>query len=262
MAKLFNKQSSPKVFNRPRTIDGNAVLADIRKARQSTPRGYGMIRNNKTGEVVERYGNVPAPQAPQAPQVAPQVPQGRLPSMPTDEQRAYAADMMEVDPDFRGYSQAYERDRGFMPSYESYEQDKEDRTGEDQMAEYAVDYRQTLDSMMTIAEQKGLTFDDIANQIPEDIADNVIQMLKDPTKMKTDDDVIDVGIAIDTVADMLNLDTHKLFGEGIAEECGAECLQRREDAVIKNRDKILDNGYTEEEYQETLEKLRRQKEEL
>ena len=45
--------------NRSKPIDGNAILSAFHKEQNQLPMNYGMIRNNATGQTVERVGGQP-----------------------------------------------------------------------------------------------------------------------------------------------------------------------------------------------------------
>ena len=135
---------------------------------------------------------------------------------------------MDADQGYANYSQAYEYETGMTPSYEQYQKYAEsEQFNPAEIEEAQVEYAQTVGDLSNFMNEKGITFDDVLNQLPEETDDRTIQMLLDPQKIESYDDVVSVGMAVDTLADILNLDTDKFFTTGEIEECGEECQQRR-----------------------------------
>ncbi len=221
MAENLFQPKEPQVFGVARNvIDGNAIVKE-NQARNAQAGSYGRIANRATGEVVEHMSNV--------------IPENytELPEQNSNNPHAYNEEIMMQDEGYRNYAQAYEYETGMQPSYEEYAQATEQPAQEEldpqELEDTIMSYATTMGDMSNYMEENGISLDDVINRLPEEVGNDVIEMVKDPRKMSSFDDMVEVGMAIDYFADSLNLDTEKFFGNGTVEECGEECQQKRVD---------------------------------
>ena len=212
-------------------IDGNRIVNDIQKQR-ARDKGTGFIHNRATGETVRRRSE---PQVETTP-----TPQIQIPKDDTPQYRDNTAEMndqMEADEGYANYAQAYEYETGRVPTYEEYQDyqdsaEPQEQMDEQQVSDAARDYLNDMGKLSDYMEQYDIPFDRLIEQLPEDMdetisTEDILEMLKDPRKMRTSNDVTLVGTAIDYAVDILDLDDESFFSGGEVKPCEEECKERR-----------------------------------
>ena len=220
--------ANQKLFNRPKPQ--SKILREIR-ARREAPGSYGRITNRATGETITIASD-------DAPEVADGREYIKATKGSNGQNKSETAprvgqsmdeDLLEADEGFRQFAQRYEDETGEMPSYEDYQQSMDNQENAKPVEVEKEDFTDTLNQFFDFAEDKGLTFDDVLNKVDADyLPDDVVSMLMDPDKIKTEEDLDKVATAIEAISDALNIDTNKMFREGVVEECGEECQAERE----------------------------------
>jgi len=221
-----------KLFKKP--IDGNKIIAEI-QARRKQPGSFGRIYNNATGEeVVVQRDTKPAAVQRNRPKNS-ETPPTPTPAIPEDDTEA----LMAADEGFRNFAQAYAYETGDVPSYSDYEEWQGNGQTSDWSPEEVEatreDYSNTVEALKDYITENDIPLDEIYNQMPEDLDEKAFELMMDPSKIETEDDAIDAGMALDYVVDILNLDTNKFFREGVIEPCGDECQAEREAALEAHR---------------------------
>ncbi len=211
-------------------IDGNQIINNIRQNRINTPVGSGVIKDSVTGKVLASAFNSDGQESEQ--------------KVPTKmEMQSNAYDDIERNEIYA--REEYDGGGEYGPSYEeledyaTYTSDNTDGPGgmtEDYQADmtghpgFENDRTELLNRMGDISnfmEDNKLSFDDILNMMPEEVSDEDIKMLRDPRKIRTQEDRANVDMAFDRLLDSMNVDAEKYFQEGIIEDCGDECKARR-----------------------------------
>ena len=208
-------------------INGNEVIRDIKRQRDSMPKGYGEITDPKTGRILASAFSEPDNNATQPgngwgmqevqQQIQPQKPSEA--EMIYNNERIEAGDQEAIAANYGGGSpQGYINGEADM-EYMSPEEVKATRT----------DYLNTMGKFSNFAEEKNIDMNEMFSQLSEEYTKEDIAMLKDSRKIENYNDAVKVGMMTDELADLFNIDTEKFFGpNGTVEECGSDCQERRD----------------------------------
>ncbi len=205
-----------------RTIDGNAIVSNNRRKRESVPQGYGEFTNPQTGKVLASAFSKPTPTLPMETIQQRQQQQMQQDAYDDIEREAFYAD--EATGGGSGivgtnkYGSPVDKNGDTPMEYMS------PKEIEDAQMEYAT----SLGNYSNFAEENGIDMNEMFTRFSEDYSDEDIALFKDARKIKNFDDAVKVGMMNDEMADIMNLDTEKYFGEdSIMELCGRECQQKR-----------------------------------
>ena len=222
---LLTQKDNSKLFKRS-NIDGNKVISG-NQARNARPGSYGMIKNRNTGELAETRSDV-MPEA--------YIPTSSPEPTPTEGVTEYDKDLMIADQAYGEFAQAYEQEVGEMPTrqvYEDYMQENpEDKPLEE--AEAIDDIVRSTTNLKDYITQQDISMEDIYNMMPDGTDDRTFDLMMNPEKIDTEQEVEDVFMAIDMLADVMNIDTQKFFKTGEVEECGEECQALRRKTLEEN----------------------------
>jgi len=198
-------------------IDGNEILRQI--SAEKNGQG-GTITDHQTGRVLASSNGAPGVAIRK--QV---IPEGYTPEDWNSTLERDAA--TGPDPE-QSYSNAGATVDGM--TYSEAESDYGDNSMSPNMAfeEGMTDTLNNMDGVSKFMKKAGLSYEDIYNDIPSSVDDKTIAMIIDPSKIKTEEDMDLVKDGMEGVYDALRIDHKKWIEEGIMEECGAECQERRQ----------------------------------
>lgn len=210
-----------------RIIDGNAIVSNNKRKREAVPQGYGEFTNPQTGEVITSAFSKPTSTLPMPTVIRQQQQQPSQQQMQADayddmEREAFYADeasgggsgMVGINK----YGSPIDANGDTPMEYMSPQEIEDTR----------MEYATSLGNYSNFAEENGINMNDMFNRFSEEYSDEDIALFKDARKIKNFDDAVKVGMMNDEMADIMNLDTEKYFGEdSIMELCGRECQQKR-----------------------------------
>jgi len=206
-------------------INGNAIIAQNRRQRAATPQGYGEFTDSNSGKVLASAFSEPTSSLP------PRMPQPK-PQQPSRQQmQSDAYDDIERDAIYAseesGGSSIVGLNKYGAPV------DKDGNTPMEHMSPNEVEdsrreYAESLGRYSNFAEENNIDMNEMFNRFSEEYSEEDIAMFKDARKINNFNDAVKVGMMNDEMADIMNLDTDKYFGEeGIMELCGEECQEKR-----------------------------------
>ncbi len=211
-------------------INGNEIVRQIQEKRNSIPDGYGEITQPETGSVLasafSRNNEAPpvvdiaAENLAQKRQQEAQMQNAAYEDI--DRERIYAQEMADA-----GDNSAMMLANGATQDYVNGEAPMESFTPEE-LKEAQTNYLNHAGRYSNFAEENDIDMNEMYSRFSEEYTKDDIDMFKDARKIKNFDDAMKIGMMNDEMADFMNLDTEKYFGEGNEMElCGEECQQKR-----------------------------------
>jgi len=206
--------------NKP--IDGNMILRQIAAEKAQQEPGSGVIRDHPTGQVLASAFGSPAAAMPRKPIIPDRAAMQDEAYDEIDRDMIYAKEMAEG-----GDNSAMMLANGATQDYVNGEMPMEAFTPEE-LKKTQTDYLNQAGKFSNFAENNGMDMNELFNRFSDEYTDDDLAMFKDARKIKNFDDAVKVGMMNDEMADFMDLDTEKFFGEeGIMEKCGEGCQERR-----------------------------------
>lgn len=202
-------------------IDGNVLIEQIR-AEQAKPGSYGMIKNSETGEGIEITGKKGISQMQSA--FTPTVSQANFgipANIPTESKEAQKIYDQE---EYEGGREMIMEQTGMGPGDPYNYEPMEDEELQSRKQEYLMD----AGNISNYMEKMGQNINDVYNGLDEEVSKADMDLFKDARNIKTEDDAIRLGELNDMWMDMNGIDAEKYYQEGVLEECGADCQERRQ----------------------------------
>lgn len=202
-------------------IDGNAIIKNIRDQRaiqDANKSSFGSITNSKTGEGIKVTGTKGIPQNQSAfVQNKPQkyeIPTN-LSTLPDDE-------AIYAEEEYHGGEGSYE------PSYTPTQDERYSEMDEQELSANREEYLYDAGNFSNWMEDHGQNLEDVYNGFGKDVSKKDMDLFKDARNIKTESDAIRLGELNDMWLDMNGIDAEKYYQEGILEECGGACQERRQ----------------------------------
>ena len=203
-------------------INGNKILQEIVDKRNSIPDNSGFVRNNMTGESYfikgsDENGTQQSAFAPQTP-----IAVKALHNIPPNQEN-YMGESKDIytgedNNGGVGYGKITNMGGGTEHYEDSMEDKHEEIAGAMNDAKIINDYFKST----------GTSMDDYYNDIDPKIKDEWIKLAMNPDTIKNREGFENASVAIEGLLDALGVDHEKFYNDGVLEECGSECQERRQ----------------------------------
>ena len=204
-------------------IDGNAIIRENQAKHAMTRSGSGTITDSNTGNILASAFSKPTPQhnIPQQP-MQPSTQQMQTDAYDDIEREAFYAD------EASGGQSGIVGTNSYGSPVDANGDTPMEYMSPQELEDTQMEYANSLGRYSNFAQENGIDMNDMFNRFSEDYTNEDIALFKDARKIKNFDDAVKVGMMNDEMADIMNLDTEKYFGENnVMEFCGEECQQKR-----------------------------------
>ena len=197
-------------------INGNEVIRDIKRQKDSMPKGYGEITDPKTGRILASAFSPEQNATQENVAWGNQLMQQPEPTLSPEAKAIYAEE------EYLGGEGSY------GPSYTPTQDERYSGMDEQELSANREEYLHDAGNISNWMSKYGQSLDDVYNGLGEDVTKKDMDLFKDARNIKTEEDAIRLGELNDMWMDMNEIDAQKYYQEGVLEECGGECQERRQ----------------------------------